>query len=147
SGTIALTNNPTSITATSFVKSGGTSSQYLMADGSVTTSVAGTVEPTQITITTTTSITTDTLDANGKKQIGKNVIISNGTSVINITVNGGTDFNASYLKHGTGAITFVQASGRTLVQVNTTATLNGAAGSTATISSIGTTDYLRISNV
>jgi len=41
SGTIALTNNPTSITATSFVKSGGTSSQYLMADGSVTTS-AGT---------------------------------------------------------------------------------------------------------
>ncbi|WP_177209578.1 hypothetical protein [Flavobacterium sp. LPB0248] len=135
------------INANSFIKTGGTSSQYLMADGSVTTSVAGAVEPTQITITTTTSITTDTLDANSKKQLGKNVIINNGTSTINITVNGGTDFNASYLKHGTGTITFVQASGRTLVQVNATATLNGAAGSTATISSIGTTDYLRISNV
>lgn len=147
SGTIALTNNSTSITATSFIKSGGTSSQYLMADGSVTTSVGSSTEPTQITITSTASITTDTLDANGKKQLGKNVIINNGTSAINITVNGGTDFNASYLKHGTGAITFVQASGRTLVQVNATPTLNGVPGSTATISSIGTTDYLRISNV
>ncbi|WP_158728221.1 MULTISPECIES: hypothetical protein [unclassified Flavobacterium] len=38
SGTIALTNNPTSITSTAFIKSGGTSSQYLMADGSVTNS-------------------------------------------------------------------------------------------------------------
>ncbi|CAA9199044.1 NHL repeat-containing protein [Flavobacterium collinsii] len=111
----------------------------------VTTSTA--VEPTQITITTSTSVTTDTQDANGKKQLGKNVIINNGTSAINITVNAGTDFNASYLKHGTGTITFVQAAGRTLVQVNATAALNGAPGSTATISSIGTTDYLRISNV
>jgi len=135
------------VQANSFVKSGGTSSQYLMADGSVTTSASASPEPSQITITTTTNITTDTLDANGKKQIGKNVIINNGTSAINITVNGGIDFNASYLKHGTGAITFIQAAGRTLVQVNTTSTLNGAAGSTATISSIGTTDYLRISNV
>ncbi|KAF2082122.1 beta strand repeat-containing protein [Flavobacterium sharifuzzamanii] len=135
------------VQANSFVKSGGTSSQYLMADGSVTTSAGASPEPSQITITTTTNITTDTLDANGKKQIGKNVIINNGTSAINITVNGGIDFNASYLKHGTGAITFIQATGRTLVQVNTTSTLNGAAGSTATISSIGTTDYLRISNV
>jgi hypothetical protein len=140
-------NKTGNVTANSFIKSGGTSSQYLMADGSVTTSAGTSSEPSQITITTTTSITTDTLDANGKKQLGKNVIINNGTSAINITVNGGTDFNASYLKHGTGAITFVQASGRTLVQVNATATLNGAPGSTATISSIGTTDYLRISNV
>ncbi|WP_294962377.1 hypothetical protein [uncultured Flavobacterium sp.] len=135
------------VKANSFVKTGGTSSQYLMADGSVTTSVSTAVEPSQITITTTTSITTDTLDTNGKKQLGKNVIINNGASAINITVNGGTDFCASYLKHGAGAITFVQAAGRTLVQVNASATLNGAAGSTATISSIGTTDYLRISNM
>ena len=134
-------------TANSFIKIGGTNLQYLMADGSVTTSAGTSSEPTQITISTTTSITTDTLDANGKKQLGKNVIINNGSSAITITVNGGTDFNASYLKHGTGAITFVQASGRTLVRVNATAVLNGAAGSTATISSIGTTDYLRISNV
>ncbi|MDQ6531277.1 hypothetical protein [Flavobacterium sp. LHD-85] len=134
------------VTANSFIKSGGTSSQYLMADGSVTTSASASLEPSQITITTTTSITTDTLDANGKKQIGKNVIISNGTSAINIIVNGGTDFNASYLKHGTGAITFVQGTGRTLVLVDGNASFNGTPGSTATISSIGTIDYLRISN-
>ncbi|UWY30314.1 hypothetical protein N4T20_10340 [Flavobacterium sp. TR2] len=135
------------VKANSFVKTGGTSSQYLMADGSVTTSTSALPEPSQITITTSTNITTDTLDTNGKKQLGKNVIINNGASAINITVNGGTDFCASYLKHGAGAITFVQAAGRTLVQVNASATLNGAAGSTATISSIGTTDYLRISNM
>lgn len=121
--------------------------------GTNTTQVATTafviasVEPTQITITTSVSITTDTLDANSKKQTGKNIIINNGSSAINITVNGGTDFCASYLKHGTGTITFVQAAGRTLVQVDATTILKGAVGSTATISSIGTTDYLRISNV
>lgn len=141
SGTIALTNNPTSLTATSFIKNGGTSSQYLMADGSISFQ-----EPSQITITTASSITTDTLDVNSKKQIGKNVVINNGSSAINITVNGGTDFSASYLKHGTGAITFVQGTGRTLVLVDGTTVLNGIAGSTATIASVGTTDYLRISN-
>jgi hypothetical protein len=170
------------INALSFIKTGGTSSQFLKADGSIDSNIyinsvspaltgiptaptaavgtntnqiattafvtAATVaEPTQITITTSVSITTDTLDANSKKQLGKNVIINNGASAINITVNGGTDFCASYLKHGAGAITFVQASGRTLIQVNATAILNGVAGSTATISSIGTTDYLRISNI
>lgn len=109
--------------------------------------LSASAEPTQITITTSVSITTDTLDANSKKQIGKNVIINNGASAINITVNGGTDFCASYLKHGAGTITFVQGTGRTLIQVNATAILNGAVGSTATISSIVTTDYLRISNV
>ncbi|GIQ57179.1 hypothetical protein Flavo103_03150 [Flavobacterium collinsii] len=118
----------------------------LLGAGDISTASAS-GEPSQITITTSASVTTDTQDANGKKQLGKNVIINNGTSAINITVNGGTDFNASYLKHGTGAITFVQAAGRTLVQVNATAALNGAPGSTATVSSIGTTDYLRISNV
>ena len=103
-------------------------------------------DPAQITITTTVSITTDTLGDSGKTQKEKNVIISNGVNAINITVNGGTDFLASYVKHGTGTITFVQGSGRTLINVNATAILNGAVGSTATISSIGTTDYLRISN-
>ncbi|WP_264551936.1 hypothetical protein [Flavobacterium sp. N2038] len=103
-------------------------------------------EPSQIVITTTTNITTETLDAKGKGQLGKNVIINNGTNAINITVNGGTDFCASYLKHGTSAITFVQGNGRSLVLVNGSAVLNGTQGSTATISSIGTTDYLRISN-
>jgi len=127
-----------------FIKSGGTSAQYLMADGSVSTSI--TADPSQITITTTVSITTDTLGNAGKTQKGKNVIIDNGINAINVTVNGGTDFLASYLKHGTGAITFVQGTGRTLALVDGTAVFNGAVGSTATISSIGTKDYLRISN-
>jgi hypothetical protein len=103
-------------------------------------------EPAQITITTTVSITTDTLGNLGKTQKEKNVIIDNGVNAINITVNGGTDFLASYLKHGTGAITFIQGTGRTLTLVDATAVLNGAVGSTATISSVGTKDYLRISN-
>jgi len=100
----------------------------------------------QITITTSTSITTATLGTSGYSQKGRNVIIDNGANAINLTVNGGTDFVSSYLKHGSAAITFVQGSGRTLVQVSGTAILNGVVGSTATISSVGTTDYLIISN-
>jgi hypothetical protein len=107
---------------------------------------AGAADPAQITITTTVSITTDTLGNLGKTQKEKNVIIDNGVNAINITVNGGTNFMASYLKHGAGAITFVQGAGRTLTQVDATAILNGVVGSTATISSVGTKDYLRISN-
>ncbi len=108
--------------------------------------IGGAADPSQITITTTVSITTDTVGNAGKTQKEKNVIIDNGTNAINITVNGGTNFLASYLKHGTGAITFVQGAGRTLALVDSTAVLDGAVGSTATISSIGTKDYLRISN-
>ena len=108
--------------------------------------VTNSSEPVQITVSTSVNITTDTLDANGKSQLGKNVVLNNGTNAINIVVNGGTDFCASYIKHGSGAITFLQGNGRSLVLVNGTAVLNGAQGSTATISSIGTTDYLKISN-
>lgn len=104
------------------------------------------VDVSQITITTTASITTGTTASNGFGQKGKNVIIDNGSNAINITVDGGTDFVSSYVKHGSGVITFVQGSGRSLIQVDATAILNGATGSTATIASIGTTDYLRISN-
>jgi len=100
----------------------------------------------QITITTTVSITTATNDGSGLGQKGRNVIIDNGANAINITVDGGAGFCASYVKHGAGNITFVQGSGRTLTQVDGTAVLNGAVGSTATISSVGTKDYLRISN-
>ena len=103
-------------------------------------------EPSQISIITTTNITTATTDASGKSQKGKNVIISNGSSAINIVVNGGVDFVSSYVKQGTAPITFVQGSGRTLIQVDGTMVLNGIAGSTATISSFGNVDYLRISN-
>jgi hypothetical protein len=117
----------------------------LLGSGDIVVS-AGAADPAQIMITTTVSITTDTLDNAGKTQKEKNVIIDNGVSAINITVNGGTNFMASYLKHGTGSITFVQGTGRTLALVDSTAVFNGAVGSTATISSVGTKDYLRISN-
>ena len=103
--------------------------------------------PPQIIITTTVSITTDTTDGVGVTQKGKNVVIDNGVNPINITVNGGTEFVASYLKHGTGAITFVQGSGRTLIAVNGTSIMYGVPVTTATISSVGTTDYLKIDNV
>jgi hypothetical protein len=49
-----------------------------------------------------------------------------------------------HVKHGSGVITFVQGSGRTLIQVDATAVFNGAA--TAAISSVGLVDYPRISN-
>ena len=101
----------------------------------------------QITITTAVSITTDTLAVNGLGQKDRNTIIDNGATNINITVNGGVDFITSYLKHGTGNITFIQGSGRTLVQVSGTNIVSGIQGSTATISSIGTTDYLKIANL
>ena len=97
-------------------------------------------------IATSSNITTDTLDINGLSQRGRCVIIDNGTYSINLTVNGATGFSSTYLKHGTASVTFVQGSGRTLVQVDGTAVLNGVAGSTATLLSYGTTDYLRINN-
>jgi hypothetical protein len=101
----------------------------------------------QITITSTTNYSTVTLANNGLGQKGRNTVISNGLSAITITVSGGTDFCASYIKHGSGAITFAQGSGRTLILSNGTAILVGNPGSTATISSIGLTDYLKINNV
>ena len=141
-----------------YVTSGATNqtSYILSASGSIvldattlsfsSTSTTSISEPSQITITATASITTGTTASNGFGQKGKNVIIDNGSNAINITVDGGTDFVSSYVKHGSGVITFVQGSGRSLIQVDTTNILDGATGSTATIASIGTTDYLRISN-
>jgi len=111
--------------------------------GNVTSNAIDT-NTTKITITTSVSITTATLDANGIRQDGRHVVISNGVNAINLTCNGGV--TASYGKVGAGAITFVQGSGRTLVQMSGTSILNGAVGSTATLWSNGTTDYLAITN-
>lgn len=99
---------------------------------------------TKITITTSVSITTATTDANGIGQDSRHVVIDNSTNAINITLNGGV--TTTYGKVGTGAITFVQGSGRTLVQLSGTAIMNGAVGSIATLWSNGTTDYLSITN-
>jgi len=105
-----------------------------------------TASTTVAVITTTSSITTNTLDDSGFNQRGRCVIINNGTYSVNITVNATSGFSSTYLKHGTASISFVQGSGRTLVQVDGTLNLNGSVGSTATIISYGTTDYLRINN-
>ncbi len=98
----------------------------------------------QITIVTSTSITDATTDANANIQNGRLVVIDNGANSINYTINNA--LTASFMKLGTGIITFTQGSGRTLVLVDGTAVWNGLPGSTATITSIGTADYLRISN-
>ncbi len=99
----------------------------------------------QITITTAVSIDTTTT-VSGLGQKGRNVVIANGASTINYTVNATDGFVASFLKIGSASITFVQGSGRTLVQSSSTAVLSGIAGSTAVITSVGTTDYLQITN-
>jgi len=65
--------------------------------------------------------------------------------VINYTVN--ADITASFVKGGTGAITFVQGTGRTLTGVNGTLIFNGAINSTASIVSFGTADFLYINNL
>ena len=72
--------------------------------------------------------------------------MDNGANNIQYNIDAATKFNVAILKHGSGSITFTQGSGRTLVQVDGTAVLNGSIGSMATILSVGTTDYLRISN-
>lgn len=102
----------------------------------------------QIILTTTGSISTDTLSGS-INQSGKNIIIDNGSNNIDYTLNTGSvnPFVCSFLKHGTGAITFVTGSGSSLIQVDGTNVLNGALGSTATLSRVNNTYYLRISNV
>lgn len=100
----------------------------------------------QTVITTSIDITTNTIGSNGLSQKGVNTIISNGVNNINITVDAVDGFLSSYLKEGTGDVTFVQGAGRTLVQVDGTSVINGIVGSTAVISSVGLVDYLRISN-
>ena len=102
-----------------------------------------------ITITTSSSITTNTLSTiNSFNQNGRNVILSNGVNAINLTceITSDSKFVASYTKLGSAAITFTAGSGATLVQVDGTAILNGAVGSTACLTRSGNTFYLQISN-
>jgi hypothetical protein len=101
-----------------------------------------------ITIITAVSITTNTLDAGSLNQHNRNVVISNGVNAINLTCDTSSNaaFCASYMKLGSGVITFVAGAGATLVQVDGTALLNGAVGSTACLTRTGNTFYLQISN-
>lgn len=102
-----------------------------------------------ITITTSSSITTNTLSTiNSFNQNGRNIVLSNGVNAINLTceITSDSKFVASYTKLGSAAITFTAGSGATLVQVDGTAILNGAVGSTACLTRSGNTFYLQISN-
>jgi len=101
----------------------------------------------QIRLTTSSSITTLTT-SQSIGQHGKNVILDNGASAINLTtdINSEPDFVASYLKHGASTITFLAGSGSTLISVDNTSALTGAVGSTATLSRVSNAFYLRISN-
>jgi hypothetical protein len=105
-------------------------------------------ETPNITITTSANITTDTLDVNSLSQNGRNVMINNGASGINLEVKTSStaSFCASYTKLGSATITFTQGAGATLVQMDGTAVLNGAVGSTACLTRTGNTYYLQISN-
>jgi hypothetical protein len=135
--TASITGDGT-FTGIGFVKAGGISTDMLMANGTVKSDL------TLITITSSISITTATTDSNGVGQDGRHVVIENGANAINLTCNGGV--TTSYGKAGTAAITFIQGSGRTLVQLSGTAVLSGIAGSKASVWSNGTTDYLEILN-
>lgn len=92
------------------------------------------------------TINTDTTTTGGYSQVGRNIIIKNGANAINIECLGGQPRTYQKGVGSTGAITFVQGSGRTLVQVSGTAILNGAVGSIASLTSDGTTDFLTITN-
>jgi len=109
--------------------------------------VAGnTTEPPQVTVTTAVSFNTELASDGGYSQNGKNVLIKNGTNAINITVGATANGVYSFQKEGTGAITFLASSGKTIRPVDATAIMNGAVGSTATASVVGTIISLRISN-
>jgi hypothetical protein len=104
------------------------------------------LEPAQVTVTTAVSFNTELASDGGYSQNGKNVLIQNGTNAINITVGATANGVYSFQKEGTGTITFLASAGKTIRQVDATAIMNGAVGSTATASVIGTVISLRISN-
>lgn len=93
-------------------------------------------------ITSEIDITSDTLTDGGYIQDGKVIGFVAGAS-INYTID--SSLTTSFVKRGTGNITFLQGSGRTLKTPNGTAILSGS-DSSASIVSFGTVDYLYINN-
>ena len=103
----------------------------------------------QIEITTTTSITTNTLGSvTGKGQHMRSVLVKNGVNAINITLEttSHAKFEAIYYKKGSAAITFLAGAGATLVKVANDGILNGAVDSNALVYRDGDTFHLYISN-
>ena len=106
-----------------------------------------TVNVNVITITTSISITTDTVSG-AYGQHGRHNKISNGANAINIECvsTSNADFVASYEKIGTATITFTAGVGITLTTLSGTAAMSGVAGSKACLSRNGNIYYLQITN-
>jgi hypothetical protein len=111
---------------------------------------ATTIQPLiyNILITSAVGITTQTLGTNGGldySQDGRNVMIDNGSTAIQVTAtNASSSFIASYTKLGTGIITFA-SSPAPIAPYGTQ--LNGNPGSTALLTKNGTTVYLLVNNL
>ena len=95
----------------------------------------------QLLVTTTSSFSTNDL-LNNESQNGKHVVINNGSNNIFITCSG--EINSFYQKLGTGNITFVAGSGRTLT--TTAGSVIGTQYGGASLSFSGSNDVLVLSN-
>jgi hypothetical protein len=100
-----------------------------------TTGVATTIK-----ITTSANFNASAL-INGLGQNGRRVIIDNGAS--NIEVNVDATLDTTYMKKGSGTVTFTEGAGRTLVACNTVVLLQNEFD-VAYIGSVGTQDRLYI---
>ena len=104
----------------------------------------------QITITTATAITTDTLSASSRSQHGKNVIIDNGVNAIPLQclASSPANFCASYSRLGAGAVTITAGIGVTVEEVYSGSgkVCNGAVMSSFTLERVGTKFYLKLNN-
>jgi len=108
------------------------------------------IEPSQITIPVSSSINTNAIDSNGRRMSGKTVLISNGSNNVTIECRADSDanFNAAFVKLGSGTVTFnvTSGAGLTLTDIDKTLVLNGSAGSTASLVRSENTYFLRIYN-
>ncbi len=129
------------------VKTGALSDyRKLSEQESMDVAAAPVVDPVQVTKTTTASFNTEALSDLGYSQNGKNTLIKNGVNAINLTAGATANFVGTYMKIGTGAITFLASTGKTIVPVNGTSVIDGAVGSTATVTVDGNNVYVLISN-
>jgi len=116
-----------------------------------TSGTSGLLAASNILITTSANITTDTQGSSGGvnyPQHGRNVMINNGATAITISMSNTsipTDFIASYTKIGTATITFT-FSALNIVFPNGNL-LSGGPGSSALLTRNGSTAYLLINNV
>jgi len=107
-------------------------------------------EPSLITIPVSSSTNTNAIDSNGRRMSGKTVLISNGSNNVTIECRADSeaDFNAAFVKLGSGTVTFnvTAGAGLTLTDIDKTFVLNGLAGSTASLVRSENTYFLRIYN-